>query len=108
MGGSRQMSATEWIVISMTELEDERPSGGWIRAYCHIHGGNNQRSLSINGNCGFGQCHRCGAQVLVREINPDAATTIERGHSRISEGSIRVRDPKYIARAACKSAPQKI
>src|SRR2546421_556018 len=94
------MSATEWIVISESELEDERLSAGWIRAYCPIHGGDNQRSLSINEKSGFGQCHCCGAQVVVKELNPQAVTNIERSQGRIASGVIRVRDPKYIERAA--------
>jgi Toprim-like len=98
------MSALEWLVISQQELDDARTSSGWIRAYCHIHGGDHQRSLSINEVTGFGNCHRCGAQVLVREINPDAAANIERGQSSIADGTIKVMDPKYIARAA--RAPQ--
>jgi hypothetical protein len=35
--------------------------------------------------------HNCGAKVLVKEINPEAATNIER-----AGGRIRVSDPKYI------------
>jgi hypothetical protein len=93
------MAVQEWIVVSEHELEDERTSGGFIRAACHIHGGDNQRSLSINPQTGFGQCFACGAQVLVREINPDAAAHIQRGKTNIAAGHIRVADPKYIARA---------
>lgn len=98
------MGAIDWLVISQHELDDARTSSGWIRAYCHIHGGDKQRSLSINEGTGFGNCHQCGAQVLVREINPDAATNIERGQSSVAAGAIKVMDPKYIARAA--RAPQ--
>jgi hypothetical protein len=56
------MAATDWKVISEQELEDERLSGGWIRSYCPIHGGDNQRSLSINNDTGFGRCHNCSVQ----------------------------------------------
>jgi DNA primase len=99
------MGATEWIVISKSNLVDPHPSGGWIRAYCPIHGGDHQRSLSVNEETGFGRCHQCGAQVLLEEFNFEAAERIGRGQARIASGEIRILDPKYIARAA--SAPKK-
>lgn len=92
--------ASEWVVIAQHELVHEKITGGFIRAYCHLHGGDKQRSLAINENNGFGRCHNCGAQVVVRELNSEAAANIERGQGRIAAGEIRVRDPKYIARAA--------
>lgn len=90
------MSATDWKIISERELDGAEPSGGFIRSYCHIHGGDHQRSLSINEETGFGQCHQCGEKVLVREWNPEAAERIERGLEAIAAGEIKVRDPKYI------------
>lgn len=86
------MSASDWEIISESDLRHPKPSGGWIRAYCPIHGGDHQRSLSINEDTGFGRCHQCGAGVVVREINPDAAANIaQHSHSDV----IKVRDPKY-------------
>jgi hypothetical protein len=41
-------------------------SGGRLRAYCPIHGGDHQRSLSIDPSTGWGFCHCCHATVLVR------------------------------------------
>src|SRR5260370_25120028 len=40
-------------------------SGGRLRAYCPIHGGDHQRSLSIDSETGWGFCHCCHATVLV-------------------------------------------
>jgi DNA primase len=94
------MSSVDWLVISQSDLESDEATGGFIRAYCHIHGSDKQRSLSINAENGFGSCHACGARVLVRELNPDAAANIERGQGRVYAGDIKVRDAKYIARAA--------
>ena len=89
------MSAVDWQIISENDLHRLKSSGGWIRAFCPLHGGDHQRSLSINEETGFGRCHQCGAQVLVREINPTAAANIVRCRA---EDVIKVRDPKYIMR----------
>ncbi len=92
------MSAVDWQIIGEDEIIDPRSSGGWIRAYCPVHGGDHQRSLSINEETGFGRCHQCGAQVLVREINPKAAANIAQRSHDVTTGIIKVRDPKYITR----------
>src|SRR5947209_1524293 len=92
------MSAIDYQIISQQDLNGERLSGGRIRAYCHIHKSDHQRSLSIDQQTGFGDCHSCGVKVLVREINPDAAQRIELAQGRIASGDIRVRDPGDIAR----------
>jgi hypothetical protein len=92
------MSALDYSVISQDDLDYERLSGGRIRAYCPIHKSDHQRSLSIDQQTGFGDCHCCGAQVLVREINPEAAATIERAQARVASGDVRVRDPRDIVR----------
>ncbi len=102
------MSSTDWLVISQLDLEGDKSTGGFIRAYCHLHGSDKQRSLAINAEKGFGCCHACGAQVLVRELNPEAVANIERSQGRISAGEIQVRDPKYIARAARQPAQRTI
>ena len=97
------MTVTDWQVISSSDLEDERSSGGFIRCRCHLHGGDHQRSLSINEANGFGTCHACGAQVLVKEFNSEAAANIERSQGRIANGEIRVKDPRFI-----KLTPKKV
>ena len=94
------MSASEWLVISEHALLEPKEQGSWVRAFCHIHGGDHQRSLSISRASGFGQCHMCHAQVVVQEWNPKAAGNIQRSAGRVSEGRIFVRDPTYLARAA--------
>jgi Toprim-like len=89
-----------WTIISEHDLDDPRTSGDWIRAVCHLHKGDHQRSLSINQATGFGQCHNCKEQVLVREFNPDAASNITRKEHRLSRGDVRVIDPRVQARRA--------
>ena len=44
-------------------------SGERLRAYCPIHGGDHQRSLSIDRATGWGFCHCCHATVLVEAMN---------------------------------------
>jgi hypothetical protein len=62
------------IIVHEADLVDPRQSGGkWIRAVCHIHGGDHQRSLSINATNGFGRCQNCGAEIFVPELNPEGA-----------------------------------
>src|SRR5438045_1719136 len=59
-------------IISQSELRDPLTVGAYVRAYCHIHGSDHQRSLSINRATGWGHCFNaaCMATVLVAEWNP--------------------------------------
>jgi hypothetical protein len=54
-----------------SELRSPVTMGEHIRAYCHIHGSDHQRSLSIKKSTGWGHCFNaaCGATVLVAEWN---------------------------------------
>lgn len=56
-------------VISQYELRSPLQSGNYVRAYCHIHGSDHQRSLSINRSTGWGRCFNaaCMGVVLVEE-----------------------------------------
>lgn len=68
--------SNERVIIRESALPDLRRSGGRLRASCPIHGSDHQRSLSIQPEgeyAGFGQCFSCGVEVLVEEMNPDAA-----------------------------------
>src|SRR6266699_6956497 len=60
-------------LISQRELRDPLYRGEYVRAYCHIHGSDHQRSLSINRRTGWGHCFNatCEATVLVAEWNPE-------------------------------------
>src|SRR5438552_9232712 len=66
-------------LVSQCELRDPRPSGAYVRAYCHIHGSDHQRSLSIRRSNGWGHCFNasCNATVLVAEWNPNVATHLQ-------------------------------
>jgi hypothetical protein len=69
-------STVEILTVHEAELVSPRKSGGRIRAYCHIHGGDHQRSLSIalDGDAaGYGYCHTCSAKVFVPELAPEGA-----------------------------------
>lgn len=59
-------------IISARELRDPLYQGDYVRAYCHIHGSDHQRSLSIHRADGWGHCFNaaCEATVLVAEWNP--------------------------------------
>ncbi len=50
-------------VLQMIGYEKSKPqgSGGEIRDFCPIHGGDNQRSLAINRDTGEFLCHSCRA-----------------------------------------------
>src|SRR5262249_7471029 len=62
-------------VISQCDLRSPAACGAYVRAYCHIHGSDHQRSLSIQRSSGWGHCFNaaCGAVVLVSEWNPAVA-----------------------------------
>ena len=67
-------------VIYQSELCDPLNLGEYVRAYCHIHGSDHQRSLSINKETGWGHCFNaaCDATVLVAEWNPAVAERLLR------------------------------
>lgn len=76
--------ATERVIIRESDLISPRAAGGEVRAFCPIHGGDHQRSLAIETSgefTGFGTCYNCHAQVLVAEMNPEAAWRIERARA---------------------------
>ena len=56
--------------LSLHDLVDAVESGDRLRAYCPIHGGDHQRSLSIERATGWGYCHCCHATVLVETRDP--------------------------------------
>ncbi len=56
--------------LSLGDLVDAVESGDRLRAYCPIHGGDHQRSLSIDRTTGWGYCHSCHATVLVETRDP--------------------------------------
>lgn len=61
------------VVVHVAELGETRQVGGHLRAYCPVHGGDRQRSLSVNPENGYGQCFACGAQTFTPEYaDPDA------------------------------------
>jgi hypothetical protein len=74
------------ILLSCEELIDPCNSGNYIRSYCPIHQGENQRSLSIHRESGWGRCFNasCSAfglpgeksSVLVCEWNMQAANNL--------------------------------
>ncbi len=66
-------------VLSQNELKGAMERSGRIRAYCPIHGGDKQRSLSIaayGDMQGWGHCHSCNARVLLAELRPDIAARL--------------------------------
>src|SRR2546427_799871 len=70
-------------VIFQSELCDPLNMGEYVRAYCHIHGSDHQRSLSINKATGWGHCFNatCDATVLVADWSPTVAQHLLRSHA---------------------------
>ena len=62
-------------IVLESELRSPADMGEHVRAYCHIHGSDHQRSLSITKATGWGHCFNaaCGATVLVAEWNRPVA-----------------------------------
>jgi Toprim-like len=65
-------------VVSEGELRGPIVQGEYVRAFCHIHGSDHQRSLSIQRRSGWGHCFNaaCNALVLVREWNASVAARL--------------------------------
>src|SRR5260221_12419307 len=57
-------------LLAPCDLGNAVERGERLRAYCPIHGGDHQRSLSIDSSTGWGFCHCCHATVLVETIDP--------------------------------------
>ena len=55
--------------LSPGDLIDAMESGERLRARCPVHGGDHQRSLSIDRATGWGYCHCCRATVLVEGLS---------------------------------------
>ncbi len=70
------MTSTGRPILARANLDtyDPRPrrSGGRERYFCPIHGGDHQRSLSVDPQTGYYTCHSCGAKGTLREHWPDA------------------------------------
>lgn len=81
-GGPAQVLALDHTrdgrpILTLADLQDYDPrpqrSGGRDRYYCPIHGGDNQRSLSVDPDTGKYTCHACGASGTLRDFWPDAS-----------------------------------
>jgi DNA primase len=55
--------------VPLSDLMQVVESGERLRAICPIHGGDHQRSLSIDRATGWGFCHCCHATVLVEALS---------------------------------------
>ena len=62
-------------IVLERELCQPVDMGEHMRAYCHLHGSDHQRSLSINKMTGWGHCFNaaCQATVLIAEWNRPVA-----------------------------------
>jgi hypothetical protein len=69
-------------ILLQTELDDPIDAGEHVRAYCHLHGSDHQRSLSIGKATGWGHCFNatCEATVLVADWNPTLAMQLIHTH----------------------------
>lgn len=85
----------KFLVIAEKDLDRPARSGKYIRAYCHIHGGDHTRSLAVHSS-GWGFCFNAGcaafsatfeATVLVAEWNREAAENLLRWN-RYETGSV--------------------
>jgi hypothetical protein len=56
-------------MLSLSDLREVVESGERLRAMCPIHGGDHQRSLSIDRATGWGFCHCCHATVLAEAVS---------------------------------------
>src|SRR5438270_7535764 len=65
-------------IVLQSELRSPVDMGERVRAYCHIHGSDHQRSLSINRATGWGHCFNagCQARVLIESWNPTVAARL--------------------------------
>ncbi len=69
-------------IVLQAELDDPIDTGEHVRAYCHLHGSDHQRSLSIDKASGWGHCFNaaCEATVLVADWNIALAQQLIQTH----------------------------
>src|SRR5438876_5638232 len=69
-------------ILLQAELDDPIDTGDHVRAYCHLHGSDHQRSLSIDKASGWGHCFNasCEATVLVADWNIALAKQLIQTH----------------------------
>jgi hypothetical protein len=69
-------------ILLQAELDDFIDAGDHVRAYCHLHGSDHQRSLSIDKASGWGHCFNaaCDAIVLVADWNLPLARHLIQTH----------------------------
>ena len=77
-------------LLSPADLGDAVAHGERLRAYCPIHGGDHQRSLSIDASSGWGFCHCCHATVLIQ--SPGSPYPYISSHHKRREHDGRARD----------------
>jgi hypothetical protein len=80
-------------ILLQTELDDPIDAGEHVRAYCHLHGSDHQRSLSIDKANGWGHCFNaaCEATVLVADWNLTLAKQLIQTHYQ----GLTARSPVY-------------
>jgi hypothetical protein len=69
-------------ILLQAELDDPIDTGEHVRAYCHLHGSDHQRSMSIDKASGWGHCFNatCDATVLVADWNMTLAKQLIQTH----------------------------
>src|SRR6516162_7699982 len=69
-------------ILLQAELDDPIDTGDHVRAYCHLHGSDHQRSLSIDKASGWGHCFNAAydATVLVADWNLPLARQLIQTH----------------------------
>ena len=70
--GGRQLTLLSW-----QELVDPRDAGEYVRAYCPIHKGDNQRSLSVHKASGWGRCFNAACPAFGLTGAPSTVLVIE-------------------------------
>lgn len=76
-----QYCPNENLTLTLQEIESYRdqgsgkPSGKYLRYYCPIHGGDNQRSLSLDSETGRFKCFSCGAWGYLAEKRQERRRT---------------------------------
>lgn len=85
--------------LSLADLEDAITQGERLRAFCPVHGGDHQRSLSIDTTSGFGFCHCCHATVKIEGIDAGDKSCREGGWRLSHTGVVHPSAPHHSPRA---------
>ena len=72
-------------IVLQSELRSPVDMGERVRAYCHIHGSDHQRSLSINKATGWGHCFNAACNATNPYVRSQAIPKVKKVREKFAD-----------------------